>query len=190
MTSRVTLISPALSPALRQARFDDGCPLDPAGAVRARSAAGALPAADRTLVSPTVRCRETASELGLDAAPSTALNALDLARWRGHTLDEVSAAEPEEVARWLTDPSAAPHGGESVHQLCRRISHWLDEAARFSGLTVAVVEPEIVRAVTVRALGAPESAFWRLDVPPLSATEFSGRAGRWNVTLGRTLGTA
>ncbi|MFJ3306407.1 histidine phosphatase family protein [Streptomyces sp. NPDC086549] len=189
MTSRVMLISPALNPSLRQARFDDGCSLDTAGALRARSAAGALPAADRTLVSPTVRCRETASELGLDAAASPGLDGLDPGRWRGRTLDEVGAAEPEEVARWLTDPLAAPHGGESVHQLCLRISRWLDEAARFSGLTVAVVEPEIVRAVTVCALGAPESAFWRVDVPPLSATEFTGRAGRWNVALGTTLGT-
>jgi len=37
-------------------------------------------------------------------------------------------------------------------------------------------------------LRAPESAFWRVDVPPLTATEFSGRAGRWNVRAGRPLG--
>ncbi|MFE0516082.1 histidine phosphatase family protein, partial [Streptomyces sp. NPDC058964] len=62
MTSRVMLISPALNPSLRQARFDDGCPLDPAGAARARSAAGALPTADRTVVAPTVRFLSTAEE--------------------------------------------------------------------------------------------------------------------------------
>ncbi|MGW0415528.1 histidine phosphatase family protein, partial [Streptomyces collinus] len=38
MTSRVILISPAMSAALREARFDDGCPLEAGGAARARSA--------------------------------------------------------------------------------------------------------------------------------------------------------
>lgn len=192
MTSRVMMISPAISAALREARFDDGCPLDATGAARARSAAGSLPAAQRVLVSPTARCRETASALGfdgtVDGTVESAPAGLDVGGWRGRTLADVSADAPEAVALWLADPTAAPHGGESVHQLCERVSAWLDEAARFPGRTVAVVEPEIVRAAAVRALGAPEPAFWRIDVPPLTVTEFSGRAGRWNATFGRPLG--
>ncbi|MFI5682817.1 histidine phosphatase family protein [Streptomyces sp. NPDC051636] len=190
MTSRVMLVSPAISGALREARFDDGCPLDATGAARARSAAGSLPAADRMLASPTVRCRETASALGLDATAVAALAGLDVGRWRGRTLAELGADEPQAVAEWLADPAAAPHGGESVHRLCARVGVWLEEAARLPGRTLAVVEPEVVRAATVRVLGAPESAFWRIDVAPLVATEFSGRAGRWNVRLGSALGPA
>ncbi|MFC3573616.1 histidine phosphatase family protein [Streptomyces yaanensis] len=188
MTSRVTLISPATNAALREARFDDGCSLDAAGAARARSAAGGLRPAGHALASPTVRCGETASALGLAADTETALAGLDMGRWRGRTLGDVSADEPEAVAMWLTDPTASPHGGESVRRLCERVGAWLDAAAEFGGRTVAVVEPEIVRAVTVRVLGAPEAAFWRIDVPPLTATEFSGRAGRWNLVLGAALG--
>ncbi|MDT0469024.1 histidine phosphatase family protein [Streptomyces gibsoniae] len=188
MTSRVTLISPAMNAALRQARFDDGCSLDAAGTARARSAAGSLPAAGRVLVSPTVRCRETASALGLDAAAGPAPAGLDVGRWRGRTLDQVSVDEPDAVALWLADPSSAPHGGESVHALCARVGGWLEETAQVSGRTVAVVEPEIVRAVVVRVLAAPDSAFWRIDVPPLTAAEFTGRAGRWNMALGTVLG--
>ncbi|NEA51688.1 histidine phosphatase family protein, partial [Streptomyces sp. SID10815] len=45
MTSRVTLVSPAMSPSLRQARFYDGDSLDDTGAARARAAAGARAAA-------------------------------------------------------------------------------------------------------------------------------------------------
>jgi hypothetical protein len=41
----------------------------------------------------------------------------------------------------------------------------------------------------VGALGLPLSVFWRLDVPPLTVTELSGRAGRWNLRLGRPLPT-
>ncbi|MGW3115716.1 histidine phosphatase family protein [Streptomyces sp. NPDC001107] len=187
MTSRVILISPAITAALREARFDDGCPLDASGLRQARAAAGALPAAERVWVSPTVRCRETAEALGLDAVEAPELAALDAGRWRGATLAEVSESEPEALARWLSDPGAAPHGGESVAALCGRVAGWLETVAQTPGRTVAVVEPEAVRAAVVRALGAPESAFWRTDVPPLTSVELSGRSGRWNVRLGQPL---
>jgi broad specificity phosphatase PhoE len=188
MTSRVMLISPAITEALREARFDDGCSLDASGRRLAQAAAGSLPASERVLCSPTVRCRETAAALGLEAADALPLAALDAGRWRGSTLTDVSAKEPQSLARWLADPDAAPHGGESVRAVCDRVGAWLDSLAEEQGRTVAVAEPELVRAAVVRALGAPESAFWRTDVPPLSTVELSGRAGRWNVRLGHTLG--
>ncbi len=78
MTSRVTLISPAMNRSLREARFDDGCRLDASGAAHAESAAGTLPAADRVWVSPTARCRETASALGLTAMEAPELGGLDV----------------------------------------------------------------------------------------------------------------
>lgn len=190
MTSRVMLISPAISAALREARFDDDCPLDASGLRLARAAAGTLPPVPQVVwVSPTARCRETAGALGLDAGSEPGPAGLDAGRWRGATLTEVTEKEPEALAQWLTDPQSAPHGGESVHALCDRVARWLDDtAAQVTGRCVAVVEPEVVRAATVRALGAPESAFWRIDVPPLTATELSGRAGRWNVRVGWRLG--
>ncbi|MEU0784015.1 histidine phosphatase family protein [Streptomyces sp. NPDC006173] len=190
MTSRVTLISAAISEALRAARFDDGSPVDASGlrAAAAVADADAVPAGDRLWVSPGVRCRQTARALGLDDAVDVPeLAGLDVGRWRGATLGEVSGAEPEAVARWLADPMAAPHGGESVRTFCDRVAGCLERAAEQDGRIVAVVEPEVVRALLVRALGAPESAFWRVDVAPLTATEFSGRAGRWNVRAGRPL---
>ena len=188
MTSRVTLVSPATSLSMRQARFDDGDPIDDAGAARARSAAGSLPTAARVLTSPGVRCRQTAQALGLDGARASAPAGLDAGRWRGLSLEEVGAAEPEAVGRWLADADCAPHGGESVREMCDRVGRWLDALRDTDGRTVAVVEPEVVRAAVVHVLGLPGAAFWRLDVPPLTATELSGRAGRWNLRLGRPLG--
>ncbi|GGX59031.1 phosphoglycerate mutase [Streptomyces fructofermentans] len=213
--------------ALREARFDDGQPVEAAGLRLAEAAAGSVPAALRVLVSPSARCRETAAALGLDAVVAEDLSGLDVGRWRGATLAEVGAEEPDAVGQWLADPASAPHGGESVRALCERVAAWLEAvsapdaegaatgtgadsgsasasasastdgspapspatATAASGRIIAVVEPEIVRAAVVRALGAPESAFWRLDVPPLTATELSGRAGRWNLRVGRALGT-
>ncbi|MER5436223.1 histidine phosphatase family protein [Streptomyces sp. NPDC002588] len=187
MTSRLVLVSPALTAALREARFDDGCPLDAAGLRQARAAAGSLPVAEHVWSSPTVRCRETAAALGLDAVDAPELAALDAGRWRGETLAEVGAREPEALAGWLADPTAAPHGGESVRAVCERVAGWLESAGSREGRTVAVAEPEVVRAAVVTALGAPASAFWRTDVPPLTAVELSGRAGRWNVRMGHPL---
>ncbi|MFE9611676.1 histidine phosphatase family protein [Streptomyces sp. NPDC006012] len=187
MTTRVFFVAAAMGASLRQARFDDGRSIGNGGAAQARSAAGTLPSAARVLVPPSVRCRETAAALGLDAAVATQLAGLDVGRWRGRTLDEVGTAEPEAVSRWLADPESAPHGGESVRDLCGRVAGWLTAVAGTDGRTLAVVEPEIVRAAVVHALDMPVTAFWRLDVAPLTATELSGRAGRWNVRLGHPL---
>ncbi|MEU5536161.1 histidine phosphatase family protein [Streptomyces sp. NPDC020362] len=187
MTSRVTFVSPTTSPSLRCARFYDGDSVDAVGSARARSAAGSLPSPARVLTSSSVRCRETAAALGLDGARTPELDGLDVGRWRGRTLEEVAAADPEAVGRWLAEPGWADHGGESVQDVCERVGRWLESAQDTDGRTVAVVEPEVVRAAVVHVLGLPMAAFWRLDVPPLTVTELSGRAGRWNLRLGQPL---
>ncbi|NLU74458.1 histidine phosphatase family protein [Streptomyces sp. HNM0575] len=195
MTTRVTLISPARSESSEAFRFDDGRSLSAAGlrdARRARAAGEALlRAAGAKVLSPSPRCVRTAEELGLSGAASLTdvrLSGCATGRWRGRTLEEVGAADPEGVARWLSDPESAPHGGESVAALCARAGEWLaDLADREHGRVVAVVEPDVVRAAVVCALGAPAGGLWRVDVAPLTATELSGRAGRWNLRAGRAL---
>ncbi|MFE0351566.1 histidine phosphatase family protein [Streptomyces griseoluteus] len=187
MTSRLVLVSPAIGPALREARFYDGSSsVDETGAARARAAAGALPEAARVVLSPGARCRDTAEALGLRGVVAAELAPLDAGRWRGRTLAEVGAVAGEAVTRWLADPDCAAPGGESVRQVCARVGRWLESVPE--GRTVAVVEPEVVRAAVVHALGLPAGAFWRLDAAPLTATELSGRSGRWNLRLGRALG--
>lgn len=188
MTTRVTLISPALSTALREARFADG-PLDAAG-LRAAEAVRdtVVDTVDGQLVfvSPSLRCEQTAGALGLAAEPLPELRACAMGRWRGLRLDEVAASEPEAVAAWLADPAAAPHGGESLAALHARVGGWLD-ALPADARVLAVAEPDVVRALTVYAIGAPERVFWRLDVLPLTATELTGRNTRWNLRGSRPL---
>ncbi|MYV41487.1 histidine phosphatase family protein, partial [Streptomyces sp. SID1328] len=78
MTSRLVLVSPAIGPALREARFYDGSSsVDEAGADRARAAAGALPEAARVVLSPGARCRDTAEALGLRGVAAAELAPLD-----------------------------------------------------------------------------------------------------------------
>ncbi|MEU9122585.1 histidine phosphatase family protein [Streptomyces sp. NPDC048506] len=187
MTTRVMLVSPAAGASQREVRFDDGGPLSEAGVRRARAAAGSLPVADRVFASPSVRCRDTAVELGLSARPEAELAGCAMGDWGGRALAEVAAAEPVAVSSWLRDPDFDGHGGESLRQLCDRIAGWLTTMALDAGRVLAVVEPDVVRAAAVCALRVPADAFWRLDVAPLTVTELSGRGGRWNLGLGRAL---
>lgn len=186
MTVRVMLVSPALGEAQRQVRFDGGASVDADALRRTRAAAGAV-RATRGFYGASARCRQTAVALGLDAAEAPELGDLDVGSWRGRTLDEVTEAEPQAVTGWLTDPASAPHGGESLHALIARVGAWLDDRSAETGRVAAVVEPAVVRAALVHALGLPAAVFWRLDVAPLSVTELSGRAGRWNLRCGRPL---
>ncbi|MEV8590420.1 histidine phosphatase family protein [Streptomyces sp. NPDC051180] len=187
MTVRLTLVSPAASEALREVRFDDDTPLDPAGVARAEALAPALAASATAWTSPSARCRATAEALGLRAEPLDELAGCAMGRWRGRTLADVAAAEEPAVAVWLSDPSAAPHGGESLRDLRGRVGGWLDALASASGPRTAVVEPDVVRAAVLHALGAGDTASWRLDVRPLTAVHLTGRAGRWNVRMGEPL---
>ncbi|MFJ8041728.1 histidine phosphatase family protein [Kitasatospora sp. NPDC096147] len=185
MTTRVTFISPAVGAELRAAAFEDGAGLDSSGRARAEEAGARLRSDGRSVSSPTTRCRETAAALGLAAVPETALAAWSMGSWRGRTLEELTATDPAGLAAWLSDPEAAPHGGEPLTALCARTAAWLD--ALPDGRVLAVAEPELVRAAALHALGAPPAAFWRIDVPPLTATDLTGRSGRWNLRAGRPL---
>ncbi|MGQ4488648.1 histidine phosphatase family protein [Streptomyces sp. SAS_281] len=186
MTVRVMLISPAMNAALREARFAGDATLDASGVRMARLAAPHVPDADRAVHGPSERCARTAEALGLPSAVETALLDWELGRWSGARLDEVGRREPEGVAAWLADPSAAPHGGESLLGLCARAGAWLDSVSG-AGRVLAVAEPSLVRAAVVHALALPPRAFWRLDVAPLTLTELSGRSGRWNLRVGQPL---
>ncbi|MEV6330249.1 histidine phosphatase family protein [Streptomyces sp. NPDC051909] len=179
MTVRVSLIAPAMNAALREARFDDAGPVElpPTGLDPL-----CLAPRVRVVSSPSGRCRATAEALRLPSyAVEPALAGCATGRWRGRRLDELTVEEPASVAAWLTDPGAAPHGGESLRELRARVAEWMEGLG--SGTLCAVAEPDVIRAAVAHALGAPEEVFWRLDVRPLSRTTLSGRAGRWNLLL-------
>ncbi|PPK61470.1 histidine phosphatase family protein [Actinokineospora auranticolor] len=135
---------------------------------------------DLVVRGPETRCAQTAAGLGLDAVVDERLRDADHGQWRGRALDEVAAGEPEAVTRWLTDPSAAPHGGESVLTVLGRVGDWLDEHPA-GARTVAITSPSVVRAALVHAIGADPAAFWRVDVAPLSRTVLRGGPGRWSL---------
>jgi broad specificity phosphatase PhoE len=106
----------------------------------------------------------------------------DYGRWAGKTFGEVAANEADAANSWLHDPAAAPHGGESILDLMRRVADWLAGESARRQRSIAVTHPAIVRAVIVVILAAPAQSFWRIDVRPLSVTRLSGQDGRWNLS--------
>ncbi|MFF4963512.1 histidine phosphatase family protein [Streptomyces sp. NPDC001037] len=182
MTIRLTFLSTSGGDPVPGTRFGDASPGE-RDLAAARAARADLPAHTRAVRAPSLRSRRTAEALGLAAAYEPALRDLDLGVWCGRTADEVAAAEPHAFSAWLTDPDAAPHGGESVRRFCRRTADWLDAVADEPGHVLAVTEPAVVRAALVHALAAPARAFWRFDVPPLTPVSLTWQHGHWDVGM-------
>ncbi|MFF3468651.1 histidine phosphatase family protein [Streptomyces sp. NPDC002619] len=183
MTIRLTFMCAPSGDATLDPLLGDA-PLSERSLRMARAARAALPPHGPTVRAPSIRCSQTADALGLKAASEPALRDLDLGKWRGRTVDDVAATEPDGFNAWLTDPDAAPHEGESVRRLCRRTADWLSSVEPDTGHAVAITEAAIVRAALIHALGVPARAFWHLTVPPLSAISLTWRGCYWDVRLG------
>jgi len=181
MTARLIIICHASTDAVRRAAFPADEPLDDDGRARAASLAAARPRAERCWSSPELRTRQTAEALELPAIALASLRDCNYGAWRGSTLKEVLARDPDGVAAWLRDPAAAPHGGESLFSLMQRVAQWLDGENAMDRQAILVTHASIIRAAIVHALEAPPQAFWRIDIAPLSVTRLSGTNGRWNL---------
>lgn len=181
MTTRLILVSHAPTAATRAARFPDDESLDDHGYDQAQAAVGALHRLDEVRSGPERRCQETAAGLCLGPRIDPALADLDIGSWRGRALSEIEHAEPAALRAWLTDPAAAPHGGESVRDLLDRVGDWLDGWCTTSGRIAVITHSSVIRAAVLHALHAPPESFWRIDVSPLSHTRLSGGGNRWTL---------
>ncbi|CUW27288.1 MULTISPECIES: histidine phosphatase family protein [Streptomyces] len=190
MPLRVTFVAAARGAQPLAERFQDDRPLDQGGWDEVQRVAGdllPLAAAELRYCSPTPRSRATGDALGYAPLVQLALRDCDMGRWRGLTLGEAMAREPQAVDSWLADPRSAPHGGESLLEFVSRVGGWLDtRPVEDGGRIVAVAEPSVIRAALVYALKAPPATYWNIDVRPLSTTTVTGRSGRWNLRLDGT----
>ncbi|MFI8852803.1 histidine phosphatase family protein [Streptomyces sp. 891-h] len=187
MHVRMTLLAAGRSSPVADVRFDDDRSLDATGweeVVRRAPSLSYLAAAELRYCSPSPRCRETGAVLGLTPLAQPALLDWDMGRWRGATLAEVTAREPEAVQQWCTDPRSAPHGGESLLSFIRRIGGWLDTRPTAAGeWAVAVTEPSVLRAALCYVLKAPPHAYWHIETQPLATLTLTGRTGEWRLGL-------
>lgn len=181
---RLTLVSHAMTDAMAAGRFPADEPLSDTGCRQVEGAcereALDIRGEARQLAGPEQRARQTAQLLGLQATTEPRLADLDCGRWRGETLDRV---HPEELQVWLTDPTQAPHGGESIVNLIDRVAGWLQSLAGDAIRTVAVTHPAVIRAAILLVLDTPQKSFWRIDIAPVSRTVMHFRGHCWTLRL-------
>jgi broad specificity phosphatase PhoE len=194
----VLLICHGSTPATRRTAFPLDEPLEPSALEAAAALRDRIPAGRPALTSPALRCRQTAEALELTATVDAGLADWDLGRWAGRSLDELATEAPNDVHSWTTDPTTAPHGGETLTSLITRIGRWLDDAPEDAAdepsteapdgaaggrpnRFLAVTHPAVVRAAVVHALQTAPHSFWRIDVAPLAVVELRGRPGSWSL---------
>ncbi|MFE9653650.1 histidine phosphatase family protein [Micromonospora sp. NPDC006431] len=184
-TARLQLVAHAPTRALRLATFGGGnVDLDEGGRRAALALANQAPAGESCcLSSPAEAAVQTATAWGLRPTIEPAVADCDYGDWTGRTLDEVAAANPDGLQRWLTDPDAAPHGGESLTALVDRVGRWLHAQAVRSARITAITHAAVIRAALVNVLRAPSAAFWQLDVAPLSVLHLRAGNRGWRVHL-------
>jgi broad specificity phosphatase PhoE len=174
---RLTLVSHAMTDAMSAGRFALDEPLSRLGRRQLESGSGPDDF-EYALCGPELRTRETAELAGLPAEPEPALADLDVGRWSGV---ELAAVDPHDLDCWLTDPTAAPHGGESIVDLVVRVRAWLSRWVERPARICAITHPAVIRAAVVVVLDAPPASFWRIDVAPLSRTVLHHRTAGWTL---------
>ncbi len=179
---RLLLVRHAPTAATRRSSFPIDEPLDDPGRAAAGRLAARLPRRIDGVSSPARRCRETAEAAAISVRTEPSLRECDFGAWSGKSLTQVLGSDPDGASRWMADPSAAPHGGESLACVAGRVGAWLDSIALSEGVVAAITHGEVVKAAILHALGAPLMAFWRIDVDPLSITELSCHDGCWTMT--------
>ncbi|WP_322860380.1 histidine phosphatase family protein [Mycobacterium europaeum] len=174
---RLTLVAHAMTDAMAAARFPGDEPLNDVGRRQAETAAqfrcGAI-----HFTGPERRARQTADLLGLEATVDPLLADLNCGPWQEKRLEDVP---PGDLTVWLTDPSRAPHGGESIIELMQRVARWLNSVTENAAAAVAVTHPAVIRAAILLALDIPAKSFWRMDIAPVSRTALHYRGGCWTL---------
>lgn len=180
--TRLTLICHARTVAQKLARFPLDEPLEMDWQAVRGSRADGFKRVPQLLCAPEARARQTAELFGAQMQIVSALRDCDFGRWQGLRIDDLQKDEPEALQAWLADNTCAPHGGESVAQLCERVADWLETLRTTPGHFVAITHPFVIRAAIVHVMQCLPAAFNVIDVEPLSATELRFN-GRWRLRL-------
>jgi broad specificity phosphatase PhoE len=132
---------------------------------------------------PEQACLATVTHLGGRAEPIPELCNCDFGEWTDKTLGLVAAEDPAGLDSWLKDPDAAPHTGESLVEVIKRVGCVMDDYPWPDGRTVVVVTSLVARAMITYGLSANPDVIFHIDVGPLGRASFSRSFSTWR--LGR-----
>ncbi|MGH3670793.1 MAG: histidine phosphatase family protein, partial [Pseudonocardiaceae bacterium] len=100
----------------------------------------------------------------------------DFGTWDGLTFVEARTQDPDLHARWLTDTSIAPPGGESMDAAHQRVQLVRDQLVADYGAATLIVVSHVtpIKALLRMALEAGPAVLHRLhlDIASLSVAEF------------------
>lgn len=138
-------------------------PLDDTGLSQAEALRAVLPEEASIVTSPLLRARQTAEAVagGRPVEVDGRWVELDYGEWDGLPLDGVPAAE---WARWRSDPSYRPPGGETLEECGARVRLACEELSdrAHSGDVVVVSHVSPIKAAVAWALGVGDESSWRM----------------------------
>ena len=145
--------------------------------------AGGRRAAERSVIAPRFRASvavspmlaaiETAAALRLQGREEPALADIGHGEWAGRSFEQIHAEAPDELARWLIDPTMAVPGGEAMPAVEARVGVWLDAAASQDRPMCAISHAAVIRAALAHALHLPLRTTLAIDIAPLSRVHLS-----------------
>ncbi len=160
---------------LLQGRVDN--PLDVEGLRQAERIRTALSSIEVVVSSPLQRALQTAEPLGLPCRVDERWVELDYGEWDEKPISEITK---EQWARWRSDSSFAPPGGESLEELDRRVAEGcqdlLLEAEESNVAVFTHVSP--IKSAVSWALGADKQISWNLNVGQAQITRIAVKDGR------------
>ncbi|WP_250526780.1 histidine phosphatase family protein [Caballeronia sp. GAWG2-1] len=177
MQSTLILLCHAATHAMKSGRFPQGdepveqakCTLDVPGDP------------SRVTSSPARVACETAAWITTDFSIDVAFDDIDYGEWRGRSIREISEREPQDVAAWLSDPHARPHGGESVAMLSKRVEKALEGLASNTEheCCIVVTHAIVMKAALCIVRDEPLSSILKMDLAPLSSVLLKFAEGKW-----------
>jgi probable phosphoglycerate mutase len=132
----------------------------------------------RVLSSPLARARATAdaiaAALGVTVEEDARLVEMDYGEWDERSFSEFPA---EDLARWRTDASFAPPGGESLLTVGARVASLCAELIDGDPV-VAVSHVSPIKAAAIWAMNGDPLLAWRMHLDVASITRVGAPAGR------------
>jgi len=127
---------------------------------------------DLIISSPMSRCLQPATEWakssGVECLADPRIAEMHYGEWEGLTSDEIKARYPGVLEQWRADPeSVVVPGGESIHQLKKRIAEfWTDICEKHDRRDLLVVAHSgSIRMLIAHALSAPIVSTRHMQMP-------------------------